>query len=374
MTLGGIAFFPSLFGDVGISIAFLRFRSGAMGMLRIDKNAKKLVRLTKSALADADHWERQLQAMICAEPDAFCDEIGERLWVVGQEIRPSDAIPDRIDILAIDEQGGAVVIELKRGSHKLQLLQAVSYAGMISRWPSDRFVENLATNYSQSLDEARSAIEDHIGSEISSINHAQRILLIAEDFDPALLIAAEWLHESFNVDIRCYRLQLSQESGNDYLTCTCVYPPIEIATLKRGAENKSGQAQSPWPDWNTALSGMENSELRKYFAAELAKHQENRLSTGEIIYRLQGKRRFWLRCTTKYGYVYQWPRFEDDIEYWRKKLSEPNHIRATRKGQALRFHLVTAADFAAFANAMTKDLLKTEFSEGADFNPPEDGD
>ena len=37
-------------------------------MLRIDKNAKKLVRLTKSVLAQADHWERQLQAMICAAP------------------------------------------------------------------------------------------------------------------------------------------------------------------------------------------------------------------------------------------------------------------------------------------------------------------
>src|SRR5438874_869964 len=103
-------------------------------VLRIDKNEKKLVRLTKSALAEADHWERQLQAMICAAPDSFCEEIGESLWVIGQEVRPSEAIPDSIDILAVDEAGSAVVIELKRGTHKLQLLQAVSYAGLVSRW------------------------------------------------------------------------------------------------------------------------------------------------------------------------------------------------------------------------------------------------
>jgi hypothetical protein len=29
-------------------------------MLRIDKDEKKLVRLKKSALAEADHWEREL--------------------------------------------------------------------------------------------------------------------------------------------------------------------------------------------------------------------------------------------------------------------------------------------------------------------------
>lgn len=112
-------------------------------MLCIDRKEKKLVRLTKSALADADHWERHLQSMICANPDSFCEEIAERLLVVGQEVRPSDAVPDRIDIPAVDEDGSAVVIELKRGTHKLQLLQAVSYAGMVSRWPADRFVETL---------------------------------------------------------------------------------------------------------------------------------------------------------------------------------------------------------------------------------------
>src|SRR5580692_10011037 len=116
-------------------------------MLRIDKNDKKLVRLAESALAGAHHWERELQSMICAAPTAFCEEMGESLWVIGQEVRPSDAVQDRIDILALDEAGDAVVIELKRGSHKMQLLQAVSYAGMISRWPADRFVETLAANY-----------------------------------------------------------------------------------------------------------------------------------------------------------------------------------------------------------------------------------
>jgi RecB family endonuclease NucS len=128
-------------------------------MLRIDRASKKLVRVAKSALADTDHWERHLQGMICADAESFCEEIGESLRVIGQEVRPSEAIPDRIDILAIDETGNSVVIELKRGTNKLQLLQALSYAGMISRWPADRFIETLAQSYRQSPDDARSTMK-----------------------------------------------------------------------------------------------------------------------------------------------------------------------------------------------------------------------
>lgn len=337
-------------------------------MLRIDKNEKKLVRLKKSALAEADHWERHLQEMICADPDSFCEEIGENLWVIGQEVRPSDAVSDRIDILAVDEAGSAVVIELKRGTHKLQLLQAVSYAGMVSHWSADRFIETLAENYSQSSDDARTAIEDHTGSEISSINQAQRILLIAEDFDPALLVATEWLNESFGVDIRCYRLQLSQENENDYLTCTCIYPPIEIATLTRGSDNKPGQTATAWASWDAALDAVENTAVKDFVRAELAKHQESRLPYREIIYRMGGKRRFWLSCRRKYAYVWQWGRFEADDTYWQKVLSEPNHVQQVSGKKALRFHLTTASDFTAFAKAMSSDLTNVEFSESADLN------
>lgn len=264
-------------------------------MLRIDRSGKKLVRLQKSALAEADHWERELQAMIIAAPDSFCEEIGESLWLIGQEVRPSEAVPDRIDILAVDEAANSVIIELKRGTHKLQLLQAVSYAGMVSRWSPDRFVETLAANFSTSNDDARSEIEEHTGSEVSSINQAQaqRIILIAEDFDPALLVAAEWLHESFGVDIRCYRIQLSrEENGDDYLTCTCIYPPIEIATLTRGSDSRPGRTATAWGSWNVVVESIENTALKDFVGAELARKQEERLTDRQIIYRIDGQRRF----------------------------------------------------------------------------------
>ena len=335
-------------------------------MLRIDKSEKKLVRLAKLALAEADHWERKLQDMICAEPDAFCEEIGESLWVIGKEVRPSDAISDRIDILAVDDAGSAVVIELKRGTHKLQLLQAVSYAGMVSRWSAERFIETLAANYNQSNEGARAEIEDHTGADASSINQSQRVLLIAEDFDPAVLVATEWLHENYGVDIRCYRLQLSQEAGNDYLTCTCIYPPIEIAALTRRADRTAEAKVDHWPDWATALSSVENGAARDFFNAELVHPGPNvkdRLRYRELIYSFNGKRRFWVACRTQHAYVWQRGRFEGDEEYWRKQLSSPQSVGLRHGGRSLRFSLVKQQDFAAFKGAIDSDMKSKVFSE-----------
>ncbi|MCW1996410.1 hypothetical protein ABIE85_005130 [Bradyrhizobium diazoefficiens] len=330
-------------------------------MLRIDRTGKKLVRLTKSTFVDADHWERDLQAMICTDPDSFCEEMGENLWVIGQEVRPSDAVPDRIDILATDEDGTTVVIELKRGTHKLQLLQAISYAGMISKWPSDRFVQTLATNYKQSYDDARAEIEEHIGSDVSAINQDQRIILVAEDFDPALLIGAEWLHEIFEVDIRCYRLSLSQEGGNDYLTCTCVYPPIEIAALTRGSE-RTARSSASWKDWDEALKAIENPAVADFIRAALASNQETRLYRRQVMYRMGGKRRLWVTCRPAFGYVWQLGRFDGDEQFWKTRLSTPN-VKEVNDKRGLRFYLRTAADFDAFDRAVSLDLVSTEFSE-----------
>jgi hypothetical protein len=339
-------------------------------MLRIDKKAKKLVRLTNTVLAQADHWERQLQAMIYTSPDAFCEEIGETLLVIGQEVRPSDAVPDRIDILAIDELGSAVVIELKRGTHKLQLLQALSYAGMVSNWTADQLVEALSSSFNKTTEDASTEIEEHTGLDIANINQEQRLMLIAEHFDPALLIATEWLHEKFSVDIRCYRLQLSQENSIDYMTCTRIYPPVEITKLTRGSQKI--QSTVALASWDEVLVSVENPAVKEFVKKQMDKKQESNLSRRQFIYRVDGKRRFFFGCRRKYAYVWQLGRFDGDDAYWKKALSEPGHVQEVNEKRSLRFHLTSSADLAAFSKSMEQYLPKVEFLDNADSDQPPD--
>lgn len=300
--------------------------------------------------------------MICSDPDAFFAELGEILQVVGQEVRPSEMIADRIDILALDRDATTVIVELKRGSHKLQLLQAISYAGMISHWSGERFAQALAAHTRQTPEDSQIAIEEHAGADISAINQRQRILLIAEDFDPALLLAAEWLYENFSVDIRCHRLQLSQENGNDYLTCTCVYPPVEIASLARRVGQPINGSASLL-SWSEILKSIENAAVANFFENEIHRGLESRPRYREIIYRTSDKRRFWVSARSKYAYVRQRGRFRKDVTYWQSRLSQAASIGETHDGRSLRFRLETAEDFKAFVSAVRDDLRTAEFSE-----------
>jgi hypothetical protein len=183
-------------------------------------------------------------------------------------------------------------------------------------------------------------------------------------------MAADWLHENYGVDIRCYRLQLSQEEGSEYLTCTCIYPPIEIATLTRHSGTATNREADAWPDWDAALKAVENQAVIGFFRAELSRHQESRLRTRELIYRIGDKRRFYVPCRKRYAYAWQVGRFEDDEAYWRKALTEPDTVRQVDEGRALRFRLVSEADFAAFKKAVGEDLINAEFSNTADFERP----
>ena len=68
----------------------------------------------------------------------------------------------------------------------------------------------------------------------------------------------------------------------------------------------------------------------------------------------------------------QYGRFEQDLSYWQKMLSEPDRVKPVREQQALRFYLTSAADFVAFGKAMRDDLANTEFSDPADLGGPSD--
>jgi hypothetical protein len=113
-------------------------------MLRVDGASKQLVEVKSKTMKEAGYWERRdLQEMICKSPGPFVTELGEYIHLVGSEVVPHNDVADRIDILGVDEEGTAVIIEIKRGSHRLQLLQAVAYAGMVSKWEPSGFATEL---------------------------------------------------------------------------------------------------------------------------------------------------------------------------------------------------------------------------------------
>ena len=123
-------------------------------MLKIHRDNQRFSLLDAPTLADVSITERyDLQEFITNSPDAFFKEIGQELFLLGKEVLPSKNVQERIDVLAIDREGNCVVVELKRGNHKLHMLQAISYAGMISQWESDDFLQLLDDDQQDALSE-----------------------------------------------------------------------------------------------------------------------------------------------------------------------------------------------------------------------------
>jgi len=332
-------------------------------MLKINQDKKQFSKLQERQLADVSISERyDLQEYIYNSPDAFFAEIGQKLFLVGKEVKPSDTVLDRIDLLALDQEGTAVVIELKRGKHKLHLLQAIAYAGMIAYWESDDFLELIN-------DEKSEKLLDFLEVDKDDINRQQKIILIAEAYDYEVLVAAEWLSDQYGVDIACCRISLAEDSESkaEYFVCSNVFPLPELAhqALARGGTGKRKGKRVKWTDWETALAAVDNKAMASYFGQELDAERESHLRRRILHYRLDGHRRWFLTARKDRAYVWQNGRFADDVDFWSKGLSQPSDVGPVKDETCLRFILSTADDFKFFHDAATGKLKSVEWIEGS---------
>jgi hypothetical protein len=319
-------------------------------MLKIDKGAKGFTSLLRRTLTEELIMERgDLQEMILGSPGAFFEELGERLLILGSEVMPSDLVADRVDLLALDPEGATVIIELKRKSHKLQLLQALTYAAMISSWSPERLI---AASSRATEDDIRG----FLGGDVSNINARQMMVLIAEDYDWEVLATAEWLTERYEMDIRCYRISMSVDGEAQYLTVTSVYPPKELADeaqLRRSSRPLA--SPSTWTNWTEALGDITNPDVVSFFESEVKGNREPYLPKRMVAYRFNGKKRYDVSARRKAAYVWQHGRFPGDELFWRGKVDSAT-VAPVNRGTSLRFFLSSRAEFEAFLRAIREEL------------------
>jgi hypothetical protein len=329
-------------------------------MLKINRQSQSLSTLNAPSLSDVSISERyHLQEYIANSPEAFFRELGLELFLIGKEVEPSPNVQDRIDLLAVDREGRCVIVELKRGNNKLQMFQAISYAGMISKWEPDDFLRRLDGAQRESL-------VNFLEVEIDDINRQQSIVLIAEAYDYALLVGAEWLSEQHVVDITCCRIgvSLDAETGSEYLVCSNVYPAPELVNQAISRGRKSGnKGKTDWSDWQTALAGIGNPAVVSYVEKEITANRESYLPKRILRYRIGGKRRWFLAARNKNAYVWQQGRFDGDIEYWRKGLGNPDVVKPVKNEMCLRLFLDTNEDFKFFYESATSQLLSARWLE-----------
>ena len=178
-----------------------------MGLVELDGGAMSAVSKTTFAaeqVLERQHLQRALRDNIAlVDPD---------LMVIAEEWGDFEGANRRIDLLCLDRQGQAVVVELKRTSDGGHMeLQALRYAAMVSTMTSDDLERIFAEHLEKVGDDPDSAGErlaDWIANadadEVPS--RAVRIVLVAADFSTEITTTVLWLIELYGLDITCVRL------------------------------------------------------------------------------------------------------------------------------------------------------------------------
>ena len=167
-----------------------------------------------------------MENWIVANPEI----LGERLLLIGRQVLIPDT-KDRLDILAVDPNGNAVIVELKRGHLKDPVdIQALRYASYISKWQFEDF-ERQAQNFYNKVGDVNynfnsiyeSFCEDAGVDEIPNINQDQRAIIVGSAVREKLGSVALWLREH-NIDITVMEVQAYKEGDSILIQPTTIVP------------------------------------------------------------------------------------------------------------------------------------------------------
>jgi len=203
------------------------------------------IKVSETKPKDEKLLEEHLEDWIVADPSL----LGEPLLIIGRQVMIPD-VRDRLDILALDPQGNAVIIELKRGSLKDPVdMQALRYASYISRWQFDDFENQARTHIGRvgdptfNFNELYEQFCAQVGvDEVPDINSDQRIIVIGSEVKDKLGSVALWLRDH-DVDIKVIEMEVYRE-GDTVLVEPHTIIPLPIREFP--GRPRRGEASDPW--------------------------------------------------------------------------------------------------------------------------------
>ncbi len=117
----------------------------------------------------------------------------------------------RADLVALDQYGNGVFIELKKREARQGIeTQALQYLANFANLKGERFLHRFQ--------KAKSDIDEFLGDyDVNSLNQKSRIMLVARSFDESVLSMGEWL-ASQNVAFRCIEYDPFKVEGRMFLS------------------------------------------------------------------------------------------------------------------------------------------------------------
>lgn len=179
-----------------------------MAIYRMLGDKEDLAQVPVTSFGQTGVLERQdLQRILRDKPEILEDG----LFVVAEEFSNWQGSGRSIDLLAFDQTGRLVVVELKRGETGEHMdLQAIRYAAMVSTMTQQQAIDaHQAYLNKRGIDEdAEELINGHLENPDSQgfSTDQPRIVLVSEGFSPELTTCVLWLNRN-GLDVTCIRMQ-----------------------------------------------------------------------------------------------------------------------------------------------------------------------
>lgn len=302
----------------------------------------RFVFLPDTRMKDHSLLERvNLQQAIVNSWAEFTKEIKlPDMQFIGQEVVVNSEAKGRIDILAFDPNDNVlVVIELKRDKNKLQLLQSISYAAMLSNWSSEQLINEAKIQKSPDLEDIESVFYD------TQPEKNIRIILIAESFGPEVIISADWLYNQFNMDIIAISLKLFKKRDELYCNLDQCYPLPELQdSYELRRKQKIGrplQSEKNWEDVIPTLKYDWGEELISRCRIE----KEGEPARRRIRFRsnYEGFKWIILNFSVDCINVYVKGKLDNIDDFFKDKFKEKIKINSWRDGYS--FHVTSRSQY-----------------------------
>lgn len=202
--------------------------------------------------------EERLEQFLLQDPNV----LGQPLLVIDRQITTPGG--NRLDILAIDEEGDLHVVELKRDrSPRDVTAQTIDYASWVRHLDYQDVKELYESSdehndtFEAGFDAAFYPAQDDTPSGPEEVNGEHTLTIVSSELDSSTERIIEYLSEEYEVPINAVRFNYYEEDGREYIARTWLKDPYE------SEEDEKDDTREPWNGHDFYANFGEN-EFRKW--------------------------------------------------------------------------------------------------------------
>jgi hypothetical protein len=216
-------------------------------MYKISKSENRVTKLEQRLFKDLKIKEREnLQEWIADNPEM----LGEELLIIQKEFDGFNDTHERLDLLALDKDGGLVIIENKLDDTGRNVVwQALKYTSYCSTLTSSQIVkryQEYLDKYGEGDENAKENIVEFLGWEEEDLllnRNDQRIIFVSNNYRKEVTSTVLWLLDH-DIQIQCFRATPYSMGEEIFLQVEQIIPLPETKEFMIDAKEKEKEQKS----------------------------------------------------------------------------------------------------------------------------------